>query len=55
MFPTVMKEFMLFYDKPVFIYPQLLPTRTYHLKEETIPISPFEERYINKFVVNTHY
>jgi len=43
--PLYVKEFMLYYDKPVFIYPQLLPTRTYHHEIVTHPIGPSEEKY----------
>lgn len=43
--PLHVKGFMLYYDKPVFIYPQLLPTRTYHHEFITHPIGPSEEKY----------
>lgn len=43
--PLYVKEFMLYYDKPVFIYPQLLPTRTYHHEIVNHPIGPSEEKY----------
>jgi len=43
--PLNVKAFMLYYDKPVFIYPQLLPTRTYHHEFKHYPIGPSEEKY----------
>lgn len=36
---------MLHYDKPVFIYPQLLPTRTYHHKFTNHTMGPSEKMY----------
>jgi len=42
--PLHAEEFMLYYDKPVFIYPQLLPTRTYHHEYTNHPIGPSEEK-----------
>ncbi|XP_025191042.1 GON-4-like protein [Melanaphis sacchari] len=44
--PLNVKEFMLYYDKPVFIYPQLLPTRTYHHEIVHCPIGPSEEKLL---------
>lgn len=47
--PTNVKEFMLFFDKPLFVYPELLPIRTYHNDERTFPIGESEERYLPTF------
>ncbi|XP_060847598.1 uncharacterized protein LOC132927152 [Rhopalosiphum padi] len=44
--PLHVKEFMLYYDKPVFIYPQLLPTRTYHHEIVNHPIGSSEEKLL---------
>jgi len=43
--PLHVEEFMLYYDEPVFIYPQLLPTRTYRHECTNQPIGPSEEKY----------
>ncbi|XP_015373341.1 PREDICTED: MATH and LRR domain-containing protein PFE0570w-like isoform X2 [Diuraphis noxia] len=44
--PLYVKGYMLYYDKPVFIYPQLLPTRTYHHEYKSYPIGPSEEKLL---------
>ncbi|KAF0747309.1 GON-4-like protein [Aphis craccivora] len=44
--PLYVKECMLYYDKPLFIYPQLLPKRTYHNKIVNHPIGPSEEKLL---------
>lgn len=44
--PLHVKEFMLYYDKPVFIYPQLLPTKTYNHEFISHPIGPSEEKLL---------
>ncbi|CAI6353935.1 unnamed protein product [Macrosiphum euphorbiae] len=44
--PLHVKEFMLYYDKSVFIYPQLLPTRTYHHEYKNHPIGPSEAKLL---------
>lgn len=45
-----MKEFILFYDKPVFVYPEMLPIRTYRLKPPTHSLGSSEEKYFLKFI-----
>ncbi|CAI6356623.1 unnamed protein product [Macrosiphum euphorbiae] len=44
--PLHVEEFMLYYDEPVFIYPQLLPTRTYRHECTNQPIGPSEEKFL---------
>lgn len=44
--PLNVKGYMLYYDKPVFIYPQLLPTRTYHHECISQPIGTAEEKFL---------
>ncbi|XP_025419428.1 uncharacterized protein LOC112689793 [Sipha flava] len=44
--PLYLKEFMLFYDRPVFIYPHLLPSKTFSLDYETHPMGPSEEKVL---------
>lgn len=44
--PSYVKEFMLFYDKPVFVFPQMLPSKTFRLKTMTHPIGLLEEMYL---------
>lgn len=44
--PHNVKEFILFYDEPLFIYPELLPIRTYQNSLKTYPIGDSEERYL---------
>jgi len=36
---------MFYYNKPVFIYPKLLPIRTFDLGLKMYPIGPSEEKY----------
>lgn len=44
--PSYVKEFMLFYDKPVFVFPQMLPSKTFRLKKIYHPIGLSEEMYL---------
>ncbi|CAI6371506.1 unnamed protein product [Macrosiphum euphorbiae] len=44
--PLHVQKFMLYYDKSVFIYPQLLPTRTYCHEYKNHPIGPSEEKLL---------
>lgn len=47
--PLYAKEFMLFYEKPVFIYPHLLPSRTFNHNYKVHPMGLSEEKYLTRF------
>lgn len=49
--PKHIKEFMAFYDKPVFIYPKLLPVKTFDIGLKTCAIGPSEEKYLYKLII----
>lgn len=50
------QELMLFYEHPLFIYPQLLPTRTFCRDLKTFPIQLPEEKYLQLFcLVNSKH
>ncbi|VVC37508.1 Hypothetical protein CINCED_3A013548 [Cinara cedri] len=44
--PLEVKELILFYDKPLFMYPELLPIKTYYPNNLKIPIGGSEERVL---------
>lgn len=43
--PSIVKEFMFYYEKPVFVFPELLPSRTFRQNLNTyFPMKPPEEK-----------